>query len=141
MKHFAGLLVGISICWACGNPRETESKADSISGTYVREFSREILNQVSGSKIGIRTVRDTLYLTANGDGYTVKNSKWSMNDYDDEGWRNLEHGEGGPMPSYSAKYDESSRTLNSESAPDLVIAGNGRLSIGGKSDILYSKID
>lgn len=141
MKHFVGFLIWISICWACGNPNKDGERADSISGTYVREFSREILSQSNGAKMGMRTVRDTLYVTFEGDGYKVRNTRWSMNDYDDDGWRDMEHAEGGPLASFTATYDEASRTLTSGSAPKLVIAEDGRISVGGKSEIAYSKID
>ena len=64
-----------------------------------------------------------------------------MNDYDQEGWKNMEHGESGPLPTFTAEYDASSRTLNSGSAPDLVISQDGILSVGEKSEIAYAKID
>lgn len=141
MKHSANFLIGMSLCWACGSPKESVSEDQSISGTYVREFSREILNQASGNKMGMRMVRDTLYITPHEDGYRVENARWSMNDYDNEGWRDMEHAEGGPLASYTARYDGNSRTLQSDSAPELVVVEGGRLSVGGKSAITYSKID
>ena len=141
MMRVVGFLVGVSICYACGNSENANSRDESIAGTYVREYSREILNQLSGNKIGMRTVRDTLYITSAGEKFKVENAKWSMNDYDQDGWQNMEHGEGGPLPTFNAKYDEASRTLNSGSAPDLVISRDGKLSVGGKSEIAYAKID
>ena len=48
MTRVAGFLVGVSICYACGNG-ESANEKDSIAGTYVREYSREILNQLSGN--------------------------------------------------------------------------------------------
>ena len=141
IMRIVSFLVGVSICYACGNPENANSSDDSIAGTYVREYSREILNQLSGNRMGMRTVRDTLYITSSGEKYKVENAKWSMNDYDNEGWQNMEHGESGPLPSFTADYDENSRTLNSASAPDLVIFEEGNLSVGGKSEITYAKID
>jgi hypothetical protein len=141
MMRVVSFLVGVSICYGCGNSENTSSSDDSIAGTYVREYSSEILNQLSGNKMGMRTVRDTMYVTPAGDKFKVKNAKWSMNDYDQEGWRNMEHGESGPLPAFTAEYDENSRTLNSESSPDLVISKDYKLSVGGKSDIAYAKID
>jgi len=138
----AWFLLGISVCYACGNA-ERANESDLISGTYVREYSKEILNQLSGNKVGMRTVRDTLYISSSGDGYKVDNSKWSMNDYDNDGWQDMKHGESGPLPSFNASYDESSRTLTSEgnAAPPLVITDDGKLSVGEKSDIAYIKIE
>ncbi|RAW01969.1 hypothetical protein [Pseudochryseolinea flava] len=134
-------LVGVSICYGCGNSESASSSNESISGTYVREYSSEILNQLSGNKMGMRTVRDTIYISTAGEKFKVENAKWSMNDYDQEGWKNMEHAESGPLPAFTAEYDESSRTLNSGSAPDLVISEDNKLSVGGKSEIAYAKIN
>jgi hypothetical protein len=142
MRRVAGFLVGVSICYSCGNA-ERASGRDSIAGTYVREYSREILNQISGNKLGMRTVRDTLYITSAGDTYKIENRKWSMNDYDNVGWQDMRHSESGPMPSFNASYDEASKTLKSEggAVPSLVISNDGRLSVGNKSETAYAKID
>jgi hypothetical protein len=138
MKRVAWFLFGVSVCYACGNA-ERVSESDLIAGTYVREYSREILNQLSGNKLGMRTVRDTLYIIAIDGGYKVNNAKWSMNEYDNEGWQNMEHGESGPLPSFNATYDEQSRTLNPKGneAPALTITEDGKISIGKKSEIAY----
>ena len=141
MTRVVSFLVGVSICYGCGNTEKANSSDDSIAGTYVREYSSEILNQLSGNKMGMRTVRDTIYISAAGENFKVENSKWSINDYDEEGWKNMEHGESGPLPTFTAEYDESSRTLNSGLAPDLVMSKDGKLSVGGKSEIAYAKID
>lgn len=141
MKRVVVFLVGVSICYSCGNT-ESSSGDDSIAGTYVREYSREILNQLSGNKVGMRVIRDTLYITSTQDGYKVENAKWSMNDYDNGGWQDMNHSESKPLPSFTATYDSESRTLNGESAaPDLVLSEDGKLSVGGKSDIAYAKVD
>lgn len=141
MKRIVWLFVGVSICHGCGTAES--STDDSIAGTYVREHSREILNQLSGSKVGMRTVRDTLYIISDGDSYQVKNSRWRMNDYDNDGWQNMEHGESGPLPDFKATYNKASGTLKSDVglAPELVIAEDGRLSVGNKSEIAYTRVD
>jgi hypothetical protein len=142
MTRVAGFLVGVSICYACGNAESAKNR-DSIAGTWVREYSREILNQNNGDKVGMRTVRDTLYITLAGERYKVENTKWSMNDYDNDGWQNMKHGESGPLPSFDASYDESTHTLSARGneAPPLVIAQDGKLSVGNKSEIAYVKIE
>jgi hypothetical protein len=134
-------LVGVSFCYSCGSNGGESSSDDSIAGTYVREYSKEILNQLSGNKVGMRTVRDTLYITLSDGKYKIENAKWSMNDYDKAGWQNMEHSESGPIPSFTAHYNENSRTLNSGLAPDLVISKDGKLSVGGKTETIYSKVD
>ena len=141
MMRVVSFLVGVSICYGCGNSGNTDSSDDSIAGTYVREYSSEILNQLSGNKMGMRTVRDTIFITSAGDNFKVENAKWSMNDYDQDGWKNMKHGESGPLPAFTAEYDENTRTLNSGSAPDLVLSSDNKLSVGGKSEIAYAKID
>jgi hypothetical protein len=77
---------------------ESKSKEATVAGVYVREYSHEILNQLSGNKVGMRTIRDTLYIRETDTGYRVVNAKWRMNDYDEDGWQNMEHGESGPLP-------------------------------------------
>lgn len=141
MKRLALFLLGTSICCAC-ETAET-STDDSIAGIYVREYSREILNQLSGNKVGVRTVRDTLYISPSGNGYKIVNARWRMNDYDNDGWQNMEHAEGGPWPSFDATYDSNSKSLNAETtggAPSLLV-DDRRISVGGKSDVVYSKVD
>lgn len=142
MKRVAGFLVGVSMCYSCGNT-ESANGGHSIAGTYVREYSREILNQLSGDKVGIRTVRDTLYITSAGDSYKIENRKWRMNDYDNDGWQDMKHSESGPLPPFNASYDEASRTLKSEGGamPSLGMSSDGKLSVGNKSEISYVKLD
>jgi hypothetical protein len=124
---------------------ESKSKDATVAGVYVREYSSEILNQLSGNKVGMRIIRDTLYIKQTDKGYRIENAKWQMNDYDDEGWENMEHSESAPLPSYDATYDKQSRTLTSEMSgalvPDLVLQDDGKLSVGSKSKIPYTKID
>jgi hypothetical protein len=142
MKRVVIFLIGISLCYACGNA-ESVSGDDSIAGTYVREYSKEILNQLNGNKVGMRTVRDTLYITSAGDNYQVQNAKWRMNDYDNEGWQDMKHGESGPLPAFAATFDKQTGTLKSETpgiTPALTVV-DGKLSVGKQSDIAYSKID
>lgn len=141
MKCFAWIYIGCCICYGCGNAEN--STDDSIAGTYVREHSREILNQLSGNKVGMRTVRDTIYVSSSGDGYRIVNARWRMNDYDNDGWQNMEHGEGGPWPPFEATYDVKSKSLNPRTTagvPSLSVEEN-TISVGGKSDIVYSKAD
>lgn len=122
---------------------ESKSKEDNVAGVYVREYSREILNQLSGNKVGMRTIRDTLYIREANTGYRISNSKWRMNDYDEEGWQNMEHGEAGPWPSFEATYDASRKSLNAKAitdAPSLLVEEN-MISVGGKSEIVFNKVE
>jgi len=138
MKDVDLFLIGVLICYACGNAQKASD--DSIAGIYVREYSRKIPTNPS-NKVGICTIRDTLYITTAGKQYKVENAMWSMNDYDDTGWQNMEDVESGPFPTFIAIYDETSRTLNSRAAPDIVVSEDGKLFVLGKSEIVYAKID
>jgi len=142
MKRRDSVLFGFVVCCACGNV-EQKREDDLVIGTYVREYSTEILNQLSGNKMGMRTVRDTLIITSAGDRYKVENSKWSMNDYDNDGWQNSKHGESGPLRDFKASYSESSGTLNSDGneVPTLFITNDGKLSVGKNSEIKYVKVE
>jgi hypothetical protein len=131
--------------WVFSSCSSSESKTndDSISGVYVREYSSEILNQLSGNKVGMRTIRDTIFIEPAEDGFRIKNVKWRMNDYDEEGWQDMRHGESGPLPSFNPTFDEGSKTLNSKSAgfvPPLNLKEQGKLSFGEKSAIAYTKV-
>jgi hypothetical protein len=80
-------------------------KSDEISGVYVREHSFEVLHVESGAKVGIRSIRDSIFIEAVPDGYRVSNRKWRKNDYDLDGWRSMEHAEDRPMPAFLASFD------------------------------------
>jgi hypothetical protein len=139
MKPIDCLFIGVLICYACGNAEQAND--DSIPGTYVREYSSEVITKLTGKKVGVRTVRDTLYITAAGKQYKVENAMWCINHYDDDGWRILEDVEFGPFPPFIAIYNETSRTLNSRAAPDILVSEDGRLFVEGKSEIIYTKLD
>jgi hypothetical protein len=135
------VLIGISICYACGNA-ESANEGSSISGTYVREYSSEILNELSGSKVGMRTVRDTIVISSTDGGYKIVNAKWGMNDYDDKGWRNMEHSENKPLGTFEATYDSEEGVLSPKAAgvaPNLIINNKGELMVG-KNSKPYSKL-
>lgn len=138
------ILVVCAYGWLVTSCSSSESKSneDTVAGIYVREYSREILNQLSGNKVGMRTIRDTIYIREGSTGYKIANSKWRMNDYDEDGWQNMEHGEEGPWPSFEATYDADNKRLNGSTAglPSLVVDGN-TISVGGKSDIVFTKVD
>ena len=136
---FIGVLSSIFTSFSTG-----ESKSDdSITGVYVREYSKEILHRMNGSKVGMTIFRDTIRISESDGGYHVVNTKWRMNDYDQDGWQDMKHGESRPLPEFDGSYDEVARTLNpkvSGIVPPLHIE-KGQLSVGPKSKIAYTKID
>ena len=125
------------------SPGESKSGDDAVAGIYVREYSTEILNQLSGEKVGIRTFRDTIRITSEQEGYRVENTKWRMNDYDQEGWRNMKHGETKPLPTFEARYDEASNSLTSDN-PQLIPPlrlKDGKLFVGEAGKTAYVKLE
>jgi hypothetical protein len=128
---------------SCLSGESKSSTDDEVAGIYVREYSKEILHQMSGNKVGMTTFRDTIRISKSEEGYHIVNTKWRMNDYDQDGWQDMKHGENRPLPEFDASYDEGTRTLNpkvSGIVPSLYIE-KGQLSIGPKSKIAYSKVD
>lgn len=139
------LILFLCVCgWVFTSCSPGESKTnDSVAGVYVREYSQEILHQLSGKKVGMTTYRDTIKITESNDGYHVVNRKWRMNDYDQDGWQDMKHGENRPLPEFDASYDEGAKTLNPKMSglvPSLYFE-QGKLSVGPKSKITYEKID
>jgi hypothetical protein len=105
--------VGFAIV-SCTRGRDADS-SDEISGAYAREYSFKVVNPETGSEIGMRTVRDTIFVGLIESGYEVSNKKWRLNDYDREGWQSMEHDEDRPIPSFLAKFNSSNGSLNAES--------------------------
>jgi hypothetical protein len=98
------LLMTLSII-AC-TPKETEYPTPGeVPGTYVNEYSADVLDPDEGEVIGNRTVRDSIFIKPEGDYFRVSNRKWLLNDYDGKGWVDSLQGERKPMETYDAAYD------------------------------------
>src|SRR5882672_12810833 len=97
------VIVG-TLVFACGI-RDNSRSHDEISGAYVREYSFKIINPETGAEIGMRTIRDTIFIRPVEERYEVSNSKWRLNDYDKEGWQNMEHAEDRSMPTSQATFN------------------------------------
>ena len=56
-----------------------------------------------------------------GDTFDVSNHRWANNDYDNEGWRSMEHAEDRPFPRYIAifKNDKSLSAIQLGQGPTL----------------------
>ena len=59
---------------------------DEISGAYVHEYSFKVVNPETGTEIGLRTVRDTIFIRLAAVNFELSNRKWAKNDYDNRGW-------------------------------------------------------
>lgn len=114
---------------SCNPEKESGSKGDA-SGTYVREYAIEITNPNTGEKIGMRQIRDSIFVSSTDNGYQVSNRKWKMNDYDQEGWVSMAHADDRPLPTFLASYDEESNQLNPDNSmtqPIFIDKENGKL--------------
>jgi hypothetical protein len=65
---------------------ENNNSNKDIIGAYVRAYSYEVKNMSTDQVVGIRSVRDTIYIKEKENGFEVSNSKHRMNDYDQDGW-------------------------------------------------------
>jgi len=94
---------------------------NEIPGVYVREYSFRVTNPETGREVGMRTIRDTIFIRAVENSYEVSNSKWRLNDYDREGWQTMEHAEDRPMLLYRSTFSPGDSSLISESRPSLYL--------------------
>ena len=141
MKRGLGVTVAVGIVvFACGTKDHSRSN-DEISGTYVREYSFKVVNLETGNEIGFRTIRDTIFVNPKKNEYEVSNNKWRLNDYDNEGWRNMAHTEDRPMPTYIAAFAPSDSSLNAEHILQLYLdLIEGYLYKGKKGDTRFRRV-
>jgi hypothetical protein len=108
------------IAISCGS-KERDSQTDNISGVYIREYSFKVIHPERGDTIGMRTIRDTIFIRQKDQGYEVSNNKWSLNDYDIDGWKNMEHAEDHSMPTFHVTFNLADGSLDSESMQHLFL--------------------
>lgn len=112
MKTNRILVVAVGfVIFSCGSSRDS-GKSNDISGAYVRQYSIKVVNTETGGEIGMRTVRDTILIQPVDDGYEVSNRKWKLDDFDKEGWKNMEHSEDRPFPNYQSIFENGDSSLN-----------------------------
>jgi hypothetical protein len=120
MKTNMTLIVAVGLAISsCSNGRDSDS--NGINGAYAREYSFKVVNPETGSEIGMRTIRDTIFIRPVESGYEVSNSKWSLNDYDKDGWQSMEHDEDYSMPTFQATFNSVDGSLESGSMPHLFL--------------------
>lgn len=129
------LLVGI-VAFSCG----VKENSDDISGIYVREYSVEIVNSESGAKIGARTVRDSIFIKASNEGYEILNKKWQKNDYDLEGWRNMDHADDRSFATFTGVFDRTNNLIVSESNVRLIFDQTNRSLSKGQNGPVFQKV-
>src|SRR5687768_2905876 len=96
---------------ACNSSENSRGSGDKASGVYTREYSSEITHPETGTKLGIRKIRDSIFVRAVDGGYEISNHKWRLNDYDQEGWVSMQHADDRPLPTYIAAFDKQSNAL------------------------------
>lgn len=131
--------VGFAI-FSCINVKES-SKGHDVAGAYAREHTFRLTNPESGADVGMRTIRDTIFIRQVDDDFEVSNNKWMLNDYDKVGWQNMEHADDRPLPSYRAQFEANENSLRTEFAPPLFLDFEaGVLFRGKKGENPYVRI-
>ncbi len=127
---------------ACSKKEVTH---EQIVGRYVKEVDFEVPHPITGSKLGMGKIRDTIFILPKQNGYEIVNNKWRKNDYDTLGWQNLQLEDNHPMPTYRATFDPTDSTLNPELSGlflslklDMV---NNRLRKGKSKRNIYLKVN
>ncbi len=130
---------------SCNSKSNSNSDSADASGVFVREYAIEVTNPNTGDKIGMRQVRDSIFIEKEEDGYKVTNHKWRMNDYDQDGWVGMDHADDRPLPTFLAFYDEQSSELRAKgqkvSHSIFIDQKNGKLFKNRSKDIEYSKVE
>ena len=135
------IVVAGLVLTSCGSKENRTHSEQDITGTYVLEYSFAVKNQETGEEIGMRSVRDTIFIRAKQTGYEVANNKWRLNDYDKEGWQNMEHSDDRPLSTYNAVFDVTDNSLNAQlMAPLYLILPDGILYKGKGREFPYRRI-
>lgn len=128
---------------SCTTSADSGLSTTDVSGVYFREYAHEVSNPETGKKLGMRQVRDSIFIEQTDDGYQVSNRKWRMNDYDKEGWVSMSHAGDRPFPTFFASYDEelSALTPENSSITQPVLIEKGRLFKDKDKEIAYQKVE
>lgn len=108
-KKISFIAMVITLIAGCNSK---QAASDMITGTYTSEYSFDQVNLDTDKSIGKASVRDTIFITSDGDNFQVSNTMWRKNDYDDKGWSKLGTNERGAFHAYAAKWNEIDNTLN-----------------------------
>ncbi|MCA2776023.1 MAG: hypothetical protein ACK514_11355 [Bacteroidota bacterium] len=119
IRRIFSLIVGL-IALSCGS-NNNHFESDEVSGAYVREYTFKVINPESGTEIGMRTIRDTIIIQPINKDYEVSNNRWGLNDYDKDGWRNMEHADDRPLPTYVATYESKTHSLKAVGTASNII--------------------
>lgn len=113
--------------------KESYSQRDDISGTYIMEYSFKVIHPESSDTIGLRTIRDRIFIQ--NQGYEVSNSKGGLNDYENEGWLNMDHADDRSFVTFSSKFDPSDSSLTNDINVKLYLDFNNQKLYRGRGII------
>lgn len=139
MKTTVILSAAIGILISSCHSKRNQFSPDGLSGAYVREYTFEVVHSETGIKIGTRIIRDTIFIKRIDRTYEVSNRKWMFSNYDDEGWRDMQHAEDRPIPTYHAIFDKTNKALISEQMEPIRLGSKGKFYLG-MVDKPYQKI-
>ena len=140
-KIVVTVFVSLSI-FACTSKETRIPSARRGAWHYTNTYSVDVVAAETGDIMGTRTVRDTIFIRREGDGYEVSNRKWLQNDYDGNGWVDSMQGEIEPMKTYKAEYNLKTgllRPLEENSRPPLFLEEK-KIYWGEVRALEYSKV-
>jgi hypothetical protein len=94
-QKFIYSAVVILLTVSCSKP---SVKQEQISGVYVKELIFDVIHPLTDENLGKGRIRDTIFIAPKQDGFEVSNNKWRIDDFNDRGWKNLQHEMSQPMP-------------------------------------------
>lgn len=140
MKNGIFLIVIVGfVIHSCGT-RSSSQMEHQIAGTYAREYTIKVIHAETGAEVGTRTIRDTIFIKPIGDKFQVSNRKWSMNDYDNAGWRDMKHSEDRPKPTYLSSYSSKDGSLIGDNGLELYL-DNGNRSAFWNVEFKYERVN
>jgi uncharacterized protein YceK len=136
-EHFLILCLLISGC------RSEKDNRTSIAGIYVNTYTAEVMDPATGKLWGKRTIRDTLFIETQPDGFEISNKKWMYNTYDGRGWVTSMQGESESLPTYFAKFDPGTYSLMppSDNAGPLLFVESDKVHLGEARALTYLKVE
>lgn len=140
MMKLSQFMVAVGLLLTNCSTKDQHSESMEIPGAYSREHSFKVVKQETGEEIGMRTVRDTVFIEVLNDGYRLSNHKWMLNDYDAEGWRNMMHSDDRPFQPHTATLNSAKSTLESDGFPVIHVEDNGLQIYLGEPSKIYQKV-
>lgn len=83
-------MILVSFILSCCTNSGSSVPSERIEGIYTVENMFDVLDPSSGEILGTGKIRDTIFIKSKQNDFEVTNSKWQLNDFDMEGWKNLD---------------------------------------------------